>query len=234
MNKRTYPKITKDTISEIAHKIIEVLCRENLAGDMSIYYNNKRIYIKQKFDDKFNPIWVKEETEDVDPHNYFEYAAHNHIISISTEGLLYDRLNHGSGNFPKELEELFDSYGIYYELGNSWNLSFFPVDEEENRIEYTIYQKPKKPVFIRYPNECPKEFLDIMKRWYNLSLKTGDIGGCVIGAKMCFQYNGEEYNMAPPSPWQGECSWTPHVDFIKKELEKIGATNIRWDGGRLD
>lgn len=238
MNKN-YPKITKDIIEKIALEIIDVLCENELGGDMGVYYNNKRIWVTQKIDGGFNSKWIKEYEDNINPHDYFKYAAYNHIISISTEGGLYDRLNYGSGEFPKKLEQMFKEYGIYYEFGDSWNLTFFPVDDED-RIEYTVYQKPVPPKYIYLmgdgtaSDKTPREFEPIMQEWWRRSKATGDCGGCVIGAKIKFWYKDEEYHMAPCSPWQGEGSWEPHVEYVKKELQKLGATNLYWDYGRLD
>ena len=236
---KNYPKITKDIIEKIVSEIINVLCENELAGDMGIYYNNKRTWITHKFDENWESVWVREDKENIDPHDYFEWAAYNHIISISTEGGLYEQLNYGSGEFPRKLEQMFREYGIYYEFGDSWNLTFFPVDEED-RIEYTIYKKPSPPKYIYLmgdgsaSDKTPREFEPIMQEWWRRSEATGDYGGCVIGAKIKFWYKDEEYHMAPCSPWQGEGSWEPHVEYVKKELQKLGATNLYWDYGRLD
>ena len=231
-----YRSLSKRKISWLAHKIIKVLEDECLASDMSVYFNNKVIRISLKFDKEWNPIWKECHYYNIDPHNYFEYAAYDHIISISTEGGLYDRLNYDTGEFPEELEKLFRDHGIYWELGNAWNLSFFPIGDDSH-IAYTRYNKPKEAEFIydTMPEEdCPSALMQIMKEWYKLSSVTGDNGGCVIGAKMIFEYNGKLYHMAPASPWQGEGSWTPHVEYIKSKLAEIGATNIQWDYGMLD
>ena len=73
-----------------------------------------------------------------------------------------------------------------------------------------------------------------MTAWYELSKQTGDQGCCVIGAHMKFDYQGKSYEMAACSPWQGENSWTPHVDTVKDMLKNIGAENISWNYGRMD
>lgn len=233
---KKYRSLSKRKISWLAHKIIKVLEDDGLANDMSIYFNNKVIRVSLKFDKEWNPIWKERSYRNIGPHNYFEYAAYDHIISISTEGGLYDRLNYGTGEFPEELEKLFCDHGIYWELGDAWNLSFFP-EGDDSHIAYTRYQKPKEAEFIydtMPETACPSELMQIMQEWFNLSRATGDEGCCVIGAKMMFEYNGKTYHMAPCSPWQGECSWTPHVEYVRNRLADIGATNIQWDCGRLD
>ena len=78
------------------------------------------------------------------------------------------------------------------------------------------------------------ELKDIMNKWYQLSNETGDTGCCVLGAGMSFNYKGTYYKMAPCSPWQGEGSWTPHVDTVKDMLRNIGAKDITWDYGVMD
>ena len=65
----TYPKMTKATIEELAMKVIDILCKKQLAGDTSFYFNNKVIRIRQKFDKDFNATYIKEETDNVDPHD---------------------------------------------------------------------------------------------------------------------------------------------------------------------
>lgn len=229
--------LSKRKISWLAHKIIKVLEDKYLASDMSVYFNNKVIRVSLKFDKEGNPIWKEHSYRNIDPHDYFEYAAYDHIISISTEGGLYNNLNYDTGKFPEELEKLFRDHGIYWELGHAWNLSFFPAVDDDSHIAYTKYHKPKEPLYIWHtmPKEdCPIKLMHIMKEWYNLSQRTGDKGCCVLGAKMIFEYEGETYHMAPASPWQGEGSWTPHVDHIKNKLAEIGATNIQWNCGMLD
>jgi len=80
----------------------------------------------------------------------------------------------------------------------------------------------------------PKELLEIAQEWHNKSDEIGDIGCCVIGAKMLFNYNGNEYEMSPQSKWQGEGSWTAHVEWVKDELKKLGATKIHYEYGIMD
>ena len=234
--KKTYPKMTKKDIKELAFKIVEVLSKENLASDLRVYYNNKCLQTRLKSDANCNFWYETEEIDDISPLDYFKYAATKHIISISTEGGLYDRLNYGPNSFPQQLEKLFEYWGIYWELGDSWNLSFFPFDEEEGRIEYTVYEEPAKPIHIHYNcrEGCPTELLPVMDAWWNLSSLTGDGGACVIGAMISFDYKDKKYEMSACSPYQGEWSWREHVPLIMRLLQAMGATNISFDAGRLD
>lgn len=129
-------KVTKNDIKIMALKIKEFLVKENCNVDVSIFYNNKEIY-KIKEDGSFD------EKEDVDPHDCFEYAAIKHILSMTFEGELYYALNYSSrwGEKIKDgLTLIFCMYGMYYELGNAWNLTVFPNRPEMyEEIEYTDY-----------------------------------------------------------------------------------------------
>ena len=73
-----------------------------------------------------------------------------------------------------------------------------------------------------------------MRIWYNLSLKEGDKGSCVLGAGFRFEWKNNSYFMGACSPWQGSLSWEAHTDTIKQMLIDIGATDIYYDWGRMD
>ena len=229
-----YPTITKNKIEKIALRILSVLEKKELASDLSIYFNNKRISIKTKYTDE-SVKYERVKEEDINPHDYLTYCPYKHIISISTEGELYAQLNYGSGQFPKVLEDLFKKVGIYYEMGESWNLSFYPIDDSM-KVEYTEYEEPPKVIYACYNKRYiyPEEIRIVMEAWYALSKKTGDIRGCVIGAYLEFKFEGDIYRMSPCSPYQGEGSWTPYVDMISTLLRNLGATEIKWNPVHLD
>lgn len=42
---------------------------------------------------------------------------------MSFEGPLYDVLNYEFGSLAAGLDAIFEKYGVYYELGNAWNLT---------------------------------------------------------------------------------------------------------------
>lgn len=64
--------------------------------------------------------------ENMDPRNHFKYVREPNILSMSFEGTLYDILN---THDMFALQDLFSKYGLYYECGNAWNLSAYPIDE---------------------------------------------------------------------------------------------------------
>ena len=226
-------KITKTDIERLANEIIAFLEAKDIASDVSIYYNGNvaRSKTEYKGDGEYSYTWVK--TENVDPHKYFEYAAYDHILSMSFEGGLYDVLNYGGGRKMDKFMKILEKYGLYYELGNSWNLTCCLIDDIE--VEYTYYERPKEMIRLyRGDFSTPSELQNIMDIWYDLSKNEGDKGSCVLGAGFKFKWNGEEYFMPAQSPWQGSISWEAHKDVIHKMLEDIGATEISYKWGIMD
>lgn len=220
--------LTKQKIEQLAKEIIAFLEKEGIAGDVSIYFNNK--VMRSKINDN-GYEWITE--ENVDPHEYFEYAAYDHILSMSFEGGLYDVLNYSFGRREEELDNIFNKYGLYYELGNSWNLSVYPIDDDME-IEYTKYERPKETIVLHQGDYIPSQLKNIMDIWWELSKRTGDIGSCVLGAGFNFEWNGDKYFMPAQSPYQGSISWEEHIDVVKQALENLGATEIYYDWGRMD
>jgi hypothetical protein len=228
-------KLTKTNIEKLAMEIATFLEKNGIADSVSIYFNNKVMRNKGKYDDDYNYISKWETTEDIDPHDYFEYAAYEHILSMSFEGKLYEVLNYGPYIWEEQFNKLFEKYGVYFELGDAWNLTCYTCDDD-TEVEYTRYKKPKEKIelyyFRRY--EAPTELRAIMEHWYELSTQTGDIGSCVLGAGFNFEYQDNEYFMDACSPYQGSISWEQHKDDIQKMLEDIGATKIYYKWGNMD
>ena len=228
-------KLSKIKIEEMVHKIEDFLKKHDLLGDVCIYFNNKRHLWKQNY--KTDEYILREE-DDISPLDYFEYANEKHILSMSFEGAFYHVLNGWdkySGKMQEKFMNILEEYGLYYELGNAWNLSCYPSEIEYDEIEYTLYEKDPEPefIYIHKENVLP-ELKNIMIAWYRLSEKTGDIGSCVIGAGYKFKYKGKPYKMSACSPWQGSISWEKHIETIKQMLINIGATEIYYDYGRMD
>lgn len=228
--------MTKKDIEEIAFHIYQEIKKCGYDSDVRIYFNNKCIDVGSL---KYNPVTDDYESpvkiiEDIDPHNYFKWAAYNHIISMSFEGPLYDYMDYNC-ELPGDLPEYLEKKGIYFELGQSWNLTFYP-NFDNMEIEYTYYKKEEEPeyIYLTCDKKVPEPLKHIMEIWFDLGNYVGDRGCCVIGQKMCFTYKEKKYEMCPMTGWQGSYSWEKWVDTIKKLLEGIGATDIKWDCGILD
>ena len=229
-------KLTKTNIEELAQEIMEFLERTGMMSSVSIYYNGKVVRANSDYsvkDDDFTYSWKT--TENVDPHDYFEWAAYDHILSMSFEGPLYEVLNYTFGKMEERFREIFDKYGLYFEFGNAWNLTAYLLDDDVE-VEYTVYERPKETINLyRYNrDENPHELQSIMDEWFVQSSMVGDKGSCVLGAGFRFEWEGDKYFMSACSPYQGSISWEEPKDKIQKMLEDIGATEIYFDYGRMD
>jgi len=219
-------KLTKANIEELAFKIADYLDKELKDDAYCIYFNNKRI-------NGYKTPRIIE--EDCNPLDYFEYAATHHIISISSEGNLYEWYNNFFYEFPKELQKLFEQYRIYFEQGNSWNWTACPLDDDME-IEYTLYEKEPDPINVRRESGFDREdqFKAIACLWDVLTYANPDEGSCVIGAGIEFRYNGIKYFISSPPRYQCSVSWERHSDDIIDILRKLGCTGVYYNPGRLD
>lgn len=225
-------KLTKALIEQMAKEIMDFLVANELSYDVCIYYNNKKMKNDYKWngDEFINNVIV---LDDYNPHDYFDYAAYDHILSMSFEGALYECINYSGRNVDK-LDAIFAKYGVYYELGNAWNLTVCPINDDME-IEYTLYDKPKKKINLYSGSQnVPYEIREVMDQWRWWSTLEGDKGSCVIGAGFNFAWNGNEYFMTAQSPYQGSLSWETSIDKVRKLLENIGATNIKYNWGVMD
>lgn len=108
-------------------------CKQyGLWGDNTIYFDGKAWASDHRAWQGQLPNQIDEdlfEYADRDPRNYFEYANPD-TLSMSFEGELYYVLNGYTPGWVKleaEFLALFEKYGMYYELGNSWNLAAFQL-----------------------------------------------------------------------------------------------------------
>ena len=229
-------KLTKNKIEELAQEIIKFLKKHDLHDSVCIYYNNKRWRSTSEYlcDGKFRYTEIIE--ENINPLDYFEYANTNHILSMSFEGGLYDILNYTFGKREEQFLAIFKKYGLYYELGNSWNLSCYPDSIDYEDIEYTLYETEPDPIMIYWhtSENVPSELIAIKDKWNELSETTKHLGGsCTIGDGFEFRYNGIRYKISTP-PYQGSLIYEHWIDTIKQELKTIGATEVYYNYGRMD
>ena len=225
--------LTKTNIEELAQEIITFLEKRQLANSVSIYFNNKVVRDRGDYDKDYNYIPKWETTENIDPHDYFDWAAYDHILSMSFEGDLYNVLNYSWGKREEEFRAIFERHGLYYEFGNMWNITAY-LSDDDIEVEYTKYERPKETIRLSFRGYNPYELQVIMDRWYSLSREVGEQGSSVIGAGFEFEWQDDKYFMPACSPHQGSLSWEAHISTIKEMLEKIGATNIYYDWGRMD
>lgn len=221
-------KLTKIKIEQMANEIMEFLKKEKLDTDVLIYFNNKRM------DNKGINIG------EYDPHDYFEYANYNHILSMSFEGAFYRVVNYYENisycdRIMEKFNDILEKYGVYKELGNSWNLTCSLIDDN-TEVEYAHYNIPKERIRIYDINDdtVPTELRAIGRAWREFQAQVGDQGSCVLGAGFEFDYKDQPYFLTPCSLYQGSISWETNKDTIKMLLEVAGATNIRYNWGIMD
>ena len=122
------PELTKAAIENLAKEIRQYLLDREMWIDTTIYFNGIAF---STGDGKGNYFYNGPDhlvvLENEDPHRYTEYAGD--ILTVSFEGPLYDALNYGDDNWKAEedLNRIFRKYGLYYELGNAWNLTACPL-----------------------------------------------------------------------------------------------------------
>lgn len=140
MVNKTFKYVAPKTAQKCADEIIDWALKHGLWYDCGLYVNGK-IYRSHK---EYGDVLYKEYTDPVleetyrvwqgerDPWTNFEYVNPNHFISMYFEGPLNHVLNFlddFAGDYDSEREEelckIFEKYGYYYELGNSWNLSAY-------------------------------------------------------------------------------------------------------------
>ena len=120
-----------DQAEKLANEIYELCIKYNSWIDVAIYYNGKRMsswYENDEGKTQYDYNGSPHIEGNCDPRDHFEYVRDPNILSMSFEGPVYDALNgYGNTRFVNDLCSLFSKYGLYYELGNSWNLSAYEV-----------------------------------------------------------------------------------------------------------
>jgi hypothetical protein len=221
-------KLTSSDKEKIMVGLIEVFKPYEAEDSVLFYYDNKRARV----DPKTGELVVE---EGFNPRDYFDYCNEN-TVSLSFDGsLLYEILNGYAGTFAFEkvdegIRNVVDPYGLYYELGNAWNLSFYDSGPNgDNEPE-----PRKEPIRIYHDTEVPEELQAISDWWIEQANAYGDKGSCVIGAGFKFRYQEKLYFMPPLSKWQGSCSWEASKDQVKEKLEAVGAVEITYNWGVMD
>ena len=114
---------------QLATEILDFLIANGMWVDVRIYFDGRVWGSHNKETDEFyyneKDKVVEEKAE---PKDYFDYVAEPHILSMSFEGGFYDVLN-GTSERAFRLQNQFNNilakYGLYYELGNAWNLTLY-------------------------------------------------------------------------------------------------------------
>ena len=126
---QAHPDFSPDKVEALAYEIQKFLLRWGVWMDVCIYYNGKRMDTGRDGKYRYNGEPFIRENED--PREYFEYVANPYILSMSFEGLAYELLNGYRGEhsekFCNEFIDLLSKYGVYFEQGDAWNLTCYPL-----------------------------------------------------------------------------------------------------------
>lgn len=224
-------KITKQKIEDMKKDIYDFCKRYGINKyEFSIFFNGKK-------SSNVSKNWRKCRlgiTENVDPHDYCEYFNEQFILGMAYDGAMYEIMNgyDDSGLYDK-FTQIFEKYDCYIEHCDSCHAEVVYNGDYED-VEYTVYKKKIIKNLYRKDDAPDSKIMMIMDTWMELSRREGDVGACVIGAYMEFEYEGTTYRMHPQSPYQGSLSWEASVDKIKEMLRTVGAENIYFNYGRLD
>ena len=118
---------TPEQLDELKDRVIEYLKENDLWLDCGIYVNDMRYC-----HDSYAPDEIRIE-EDVFVEDYLEYYREaGNIFAMYFEGPLYEIINGYApldrvDKFHDEFNGLLREYGLYYEQGNAWDLSCYPI-----------------------------------------------------------------------------------------------------------
>lgn len=221
-------KITKDDAIKMGKEIKSVLCKAKMY-DYSMIVGDQRIY-KSYNDNK----WHK---ETVNPLKFYEYFPEDFSLGLSVDGYVYEMLNYGS--YPRvreKIEAILDNYGFYLEYADS---CYWYAEMKYKPEQYDIWHFEKEKITWIYRQEdltkCDVPYItNIYETWYQMAYENGEAGACAIGEYAEFTYKGKKYRMCPPSPWQGDYSWSQPWPKIKKMLILVGCDDVYLNYGHLD
>lgn len=108
------PKPNNATIENLAKEIRQYLMDRDMWRDTRIYFGGVAY-------DSDTPDTLP----DMNPRDYTEYAGD--ILTMTFEGPLYDALNYGPWEVEEQLQAIFRKYGLYFEMGECWNLTAAPI-----------------------------------------------------------------------------------------------------------
>lgn len=123
-------KLSSKQKEQLATEIFNWLNNHEMWVDTAIYFNGKCWSTNNKEGTEFCYNENRYFEYEADPKNYFKYVAEPNILSMSFEGDLYDVLNGYSYGWVKledEFRKIFEKHGLYFELGNAWNLTCYEV-----------------------------------------------------------------------------------------------------------
>lgn len=123
-------RLTPEQIEELAVEIRTFLLKHDMWVDTVIYFNGK-CFSTYDYDRETGKFYYNDPEhlvvrDNEDPRDYFEHVADDHILSMSFEGSVCHMLYYGSDMaIKRQFDKIFEKRGIYYELGDHWNLTCY-------------------------------------------------------------------------------------------------------------
>lgn len=115
--------LAKEQIEELADKIYQLFRKQEMWGDVHIYFNGSCLN-NIDHDGNYHYDGSAYLHENMKPE--FEYVNPDHVLSMSFEGPVYHMFEYGAYKpVYRRFTTLLARYGLYYELGNAWNLSCY-------------------------------------------------------------------------------------------------------------
>jgi uncharacterized protein YyaL (SSP411 family) len=123
-------KLTKPQIRKLAKEIRQFLLDREMWVDVTIYFNGMAYSTSDgQGHYYYNDPEHLVELQGQDPKNVCDYVGP--YLTMTFEGDFYEVMNGYKGRYGwtvhDKFVELLRKYGLYYELGNSWNLSVFDM-----------------------------------------------------------------------------------------------------------
>lgn len=125
-------KLDSERIEQLAIEIRDFLLDHELWKEVEIYFNHKRFGCRDLktgryfYNDRKHLFTDK----NIEPQDYFKYVNPDHILSMRFEGIICNMIYDGSlPNIKKQFDAIFKRYGVYYELGDIWNLTCYYIND---------------------------------------------------------------------------------------------------------
>ena len=216
-------KLTAKRKEKLANDIRALLSEYGLDIYASIYFNRKCMKGNGVIEDGKRASKI------------FKYATDD-TISMSFESDLYEVFNSHleslAAVFIPRFTKLLESYGLFYELGDAWNLgTYYRKSPEDTKNQEG--GDSENPIYIT-KSDCPEELEEIRASWEARQNEYGDVGSAVIGAGFTFKFLGKFYKMRPQGRWQGSLSWESSVNAIKQMLIDALCENVVFHDGVIN
>ena len=118
----------RDVAISLALKIFAIMEEYGINPDCNIYAAGKRFSMDRDDRGAYKPVQIE---DNVSPYEYTEYCRVLNILLMTFDGEVYEAFNYDGGDrlyeFCHDVEELLREHGLFYELGEPFNLSVYPI-----------------------------------------------------------------------------------------------------------